>query len=228
MTRKTNARLAGSMYLLYIAFAFPQMVLFKRASSGDTVAARLASIAQHTSLMRWAIVLALITFVVALVLAVSLYALTRDEDNELAVLALCCRVGEGVLAALPVETLGLLWLATDVTKGTAIDAASVNALAALLFKTGGWTTLSASTLFAVGSTIFAYLFLRARSIPLWLAWLGVIGSLILVIGLPLQMAGVFSGPLTNYMWIPIAVFEVVLAFWLLIKGVAPSPTVKSG
>jgi hypothetical protein len=222
MTRKTNARLAGFMFLFYIACAFPQMILFERASSGDSVSARLASIAQHTPLIRWAIVLSLITFVDAFVLAVSLYGLTRDDDNELAVLALCCRIGEGVLGAIPIESLGLLWLATEATKATAMDAASANALAALLFKTGGWTTLSAATLFAVGSTIFAYLFLRARSIPIWLAWLGVIGSLLLVISLPLQMAGFFVGPATNYVWIPIAVFEVVLGFWLLIKGVAPS------
>jgi hypothetical protein len=38
--------------------------------------------------------------------------------------------------------------------------------------------------------------------------------------LPLQLAGVLTGPVTQLMWIPVAVFEVVLAAWLIIKGAA--------
>jgi len=32
-------------------------------------------------------------------LAVTLYALTREQDPDLALIALCCRAGEGVMAA---------------------------------------------------------------------------------------------------------------------------------
>jgi hypothetical protein len=44
-----------------------------------------------------------------------------------------------------------------------------------------------------------------------------------VVGLPLQMAGFIEGAITLLMWIPMAVFEVVFALWLLIKGVAAQP-----
>ena len=222
MTRTTNARLAGFMFLFYIACALPQMILFERASRGDSVAARLASIAQHTPLMRWAIVLSLITFVDAFVLAVSLYGLTRDEDNELAVLALCCRIGEGVLGAIPIETLGLLWLATNADP-SALDVPSAHALAAYLLKVGPWQTISASLFFAVGSTLFAYLLLRGRMIPAPIAWVGVFGSALLVVILPLQLAGYVTGVIAQVVWIPVALFELTLAPWLLIKGVT-APT----
>ncbi len=49
MTRKTNARIAGFTFLFYIAVAFPEMVLFNRATSGEGIQAKLASIAQHTT-----------------------------------------------------------------------------------------------------------------------------------------------------------------------------------
>jgi hypothetical protein len=75
----------------------------------------------------------------------------------------------------------------------------------------------------VGSTLYSYLFLRARSIPGVLAWLGVLASVLLVAGLPLQLAGFLSGPATNFIWIPMAVFEVTFALWLLINGVATTP-----
>ena len=46
-----------------------------------------------------------------------------------------------------------------------------------------------------------------------LAWLGVLGSALLVVGLPLQLAGLGRGSLTELMYLPVAAFEVVLGFW---------------
>ena len=77
-----------------------------------------------------------------------------------------------------------------------------------------------ATFFAVGSTLFSYLFLRGRVIPVALAWLGVLASVLLVVGLPLQIAGVLRGSITQLMYLPMLVFEVPLGLWLLIKGVA--------
>ena len=94
MTRTTNARLAGFAYLFYIAVALPLMVLLNRASGGEGTAAKLASIAQHASDVSIAIVLSLLAGFTALVLAVALYGITRDEDHELAVLALSFRVSD--------------------------------------------------------------------------------------------------------------------------------------
>jgi hypothetical protein len=220
MTRTTNARIAGLTFLLYIALAFPAMVLSARATGSDGIAAPLASIARHTTDMRVTIVLELLSGFCALVLAVTLYGITRDEDRELAMLGFACRVGEGLAGVFPLTTLGLLWLATNAGP-SAPDAPSANALAAYLVKVGTWQTISASLLFAAGSTVFAYLLLRGRMIPAPIAWVGVFGSALLVVILPLQLAGVVTGPIAQVVWIPVALFELTLAPWLLIKGVAP-------
>src|SRR5438105_2181891 len=113
MTRRTNAKIAGFTFLAYIAVAFPAMVLFDKSTRGESIAARLANIAQHTTEMRITV------------------------------------------------ALGLLWL-------------------------------------------------------------GVLGSALIALILPMQLTGSIAGPVTNLMWIPVALFEVTLALWLLIKGVAPS------
>ena len=222
MTFKTNARLAGFTLLLYIATGVTSMVLFGKATRGAKgIAATLASIAQHASLVRVNILLTLLQAAYALVLAVTLYALTRDQDRDLAVMALCCRAGEGLIAVVsPIRSLALLSIAT----AAAPDAAA-HALGALLLKMGGWTGLIAATCFAAGSTLYSYLFLRARSIPESLAWLGVVASVLLVIAIPLQLAGFLRGPVTSFIWIPMLVFEVALALWLIIRGVVvPPPT----
>ncbi len=225
MTRRTNARIAGFTFLFYIAVAFPSMVLFNKATSGVGISAKLASIAQHVTEMRVTVLLTVLSSFSALVLAVTLYAITRDEDREVALLGFACRVGEGLLGAIPMTTLGLLWLAT--TAGpNAPDAVAAGALANFLLNVSEWQTTSSAILFTVGSTAFSYLLLRGRMIPVPLAWVGLVGSALLVVGLPLQLAEFLRGPITQLMWIPVAVFELTLGPWLLIKGVRP-PAARS-
>jgi hypothetical protein len=220
MTRTTNARVAGFTFLFYIALGIASMVLFGRATNADGIAAKLAGIARHASDARVAVVLTLFTSFSALVLGVSLYAITRDEEHDLAMLALTCRVGEGVIGGLSIQrSLGLLWLATA-AGANAPDTAVAHALGAFLLTGQAWSPIISATFFAVGSALFSWLLLRGRMIPVALAWLGVLASVLLVVGLPLQLAGVLRGSVAQLMWIPMAAFEIPLALWLLIKGVA--------
>ncbi|HEY4595158.1 MAG TPA: DUF4386 family protein [Thermoanaerobaculia bacterium] len=167
MTRRTNARIAGFTFLFYIVAGLSSMALAGRPHATD--------------------VLSLLTSFSALVLGVTLYALTREQDADLALLALTCRVIE----AIPGH--------------------------------------EGAVFFTVGSTLFAWLLLRGRMIPAALGWLGVLASLLLVVILPLQRAGLFGGPtswtssVTWLIWLPALVFEIALALWLLLKGVATPP-----
>jgi cytochrome bd-type quinol oxidase subunit 2 len=80
----------------------------------------------------------------------------------------------------------------------------------------------------------------ARSIPVPLAWLGVVSSILIVVGTPLEFRGFIKE--RWFLWMPILPFELALAFWLLIKAApnqamhrtanptlapAPSPTSPS-
>jgi Domain of unknown function (DUF4386) len=227
MTRTTNARVAGFTFLFYIAVAFTGMVLSNRAAGAEGTAAKLAGIAQHASDMRVAIVLELLGCFSALVLAVTLYSITRDQDPDLAMLAMTCRVAEGVIGAVSLPRMvGKLWLATA-AGADAPDPAAANALGAVLLKLPSWNTILGATFFAVGSTLFSYLLLRGRMVPSALAWLGVLSSILVMVVLPLQLVGILHGPITDLMWFPMLAFEVTFALWLLIKGVAMPPRRQS-
>lgn len=221
MTRRTNARIAGFTFLFYIAVAFPGMVLLERATVGAGIAARLASLAQHATDVHIAVVLSLAGCCAALVLAVTLHAITREQDPDVALLALTCRVAEGVTGAVSIPaTLGLLWLVS--AAGTdAPDPAATQVLGAFLLHD---SPLVAATFFAVGSTLFSWLLLRGRIVPVVLARLGVVASILLVVGLPLQLGGVLGGAATQLLWVPMAAFEVPLGLWLIIKGAAAPGT----
>jgi Domain of unknown function (DUF4386) len=219
MTRRTNARIAGLAFLLYIAAELTGMVLLRGIGSSD-VSTRLANTAQHATAVRTVMVLAWLSILCALALGITLYAITRDEDRELATLGLVCRSIEGALGSLAMfASAALLWLATTAVSSGTIDATSAHAIAAFAVKFRTWLFSVGATFFAIGSTAFAYLLLRGRMIPVPLAWLGVVSSALLVVVLPLQFAGFANGGVTTFIWIPIAAFELTLGPWLLVKGV---------
>lgn len=72
--------------------------------------------------------------------------------------------------------------------------------------------------FSIGSLIFFILFLRARFIPLWLAWSGVIGSAFAAV-LAVTSLLVASPPAwLSQLWIPPVVAEIAGGLLLLLRG----------
>jgi uncharacterized protein DUF4386 len=217
MTTTTNARLAGFAFLLYIVTGIAAMALSGHALRGDDVSSCLASIASHAPSLRAATLLNLAGGFCALVLGVTLYAITKEEDHDLALLGLVFRIAEGVLGAASIQrSLGLLWLATSAEAG-ALHTGGREALGAYLLH--GPSAAIGAVFFAVGSALFSWLLWRGRMIPAVLAWTGVIASALLVVTLPLQLVGLLRGMVVQVAWLPMAAFEVPLAFWLLFKGV---------
>jgi hypothetical protein len=212
MTRRNNARVAGAAFLLYIAVGITVLVLDSATDAPD-ITARLARFAENAGRVRLAVVLSLFTSAMAITLAVTLDALTRDEDAELSGIARGFRLGEGILGAGgQLTVLGVLWLASR-------PAGGVETEAGLLLQMSAWNGLVCAVLFALGSTLFCWLFVRGRLTPMPLAWLGLGASLLLVVALPLQIAGVVGGLAASLVWLPMAAFEIPLGFWLIFRGV---------
>ncbi len=216
MTRTANSRIAGVAFIAYIAFGITSMII--DPAGGEDVAARLAQMAAHEGTLRLQLVLGLLMAFCAIVLAVTLYSLTRAVDRDIALFGMSCRLAEGVVggaAILPAA--GMLWLATSGAAGA--DAAAPHTLAGFIRAADRATPIVAATFFAAGSTAFTWLLARGRLVPAALAWLGVAASLLLVTLLPLALGGVAGGTLTTVMWLPMLVFELRLALWLLVRGV---------
>jgi hypothetical protein len=215
MTRSTNARIAGVTFLVYIAAGLTSMVVHARATSGHGIPARLATLATHSGDVGVVVLLGLVQCFAALILGVTLHAITREVDPDLAMMGLVCRVGEGLVGSLSIpDTLAALHLATSFEPNAAGTSAT-HVLGAYLLQ--GDMAFTA-TFFAVGSILFSVLLLRGRVIPIPLAWLGVAASVLLVVVLPLQLAGFVRGPITQLIWLPMLAFEVPLGGWLLVKG----------
>ncbi len=81
--------------------------------------------------------------------------------------------------------LGLVWLAKAGVGPGAPDMSTTNALRTFLLMPVPSVPVG-TVFFAVGSTIFSYLLLRGRMVPVSIAWLGVFASGLLAVVLPLQ------------------------------------------
>jgi Domain of unknown function (DUF4386) len=137
------------------------------------------------------------------ILAAMLYAVTKHQDQNLAILALSFRAAEAALYAI-----GITSVLTS------------HAIGDLVSNAWSLTTNIGAIFFAVGSALYSYLFFKARSIPVPLSLAGLVASLTLIVGVPLQTAAGHStvDGASAAIWVPMFIFEISMGLWLLIKG----------
>lgn len=226
MTQRAEARLAGFAYLSYIVFTMSSTMTYGRAIAGDGVAQQLSSLSHMIFQARITVLLDLLQVVSALVLAVTLYRLTKVVDPTLALLAMLFRVGEGLLGSLSIlDKVQLMHLATVVT-GNTTDAAGARLLGNYILNRPD--ELFSEFCFVIGGFIFAWLFLRGRLIPSLLAWIGVVSIGVQIVCVSLNIAGFMSVSVVNLIWLLIMTYEIPLGLWLIVKGVKTSKYDNNG
>lgn len=159
--------------------------------------------------------------------AVLLVPVLRAHSEQLALGYLVARALEVVVIAVGVIAALLLiplsWATTETADG---GAAGADVVAESLRAAGDWTGyLGAQMIFSISALILNWAFLRSGLLPRWLALWG-------VAGVPLMFA---SGLLTmieplnshaaalNLLVVPLAVQEMVMAIWMIVRGFADVP-----
>jgi hypothetical protein len=222
------ARVAGFMFLFLIATVLASSVLIGGVE-GDPIAETLRNISDDSFRVRLGVLFLIVGGISTLILAAALYATTRHQDRNLAILALSCRAVEaGLYAVGIISVLTLLSLGEQAAIASTAGPTSAYSLGRVVADVNGWGTNIGAAFFATGSLLYSYLFLKARSIPVALAALGVSASLILVVGVPLQTAGgqATTEGASAVIWIPMIIFEISTGLWLLVRG-ANAPKVET-
>ena len=135
------------------------------------------------------------------------------------VLALGSVVFRGALEAatdiaIVVGWLLLLTLSREYVDTGAPDASYFQTLGTLLLGAVDWMEQILAIVFSLGALMIYSLFYQSRLIPQWLSLWGLVGA-ILYLAVPLL--GMFGSEL-GILMIPLAVQEMVLALWLIVKG----------
>jgi hypothetical protein len=141
------------------------------------------------------------------------------------------RVSESVLEILGgVATIALLALSQEFVKAGAPDAASFQAIGAIIKAGDEWMSNGVTPIsWCIGAFMYYSLFYQYRLVPRWLSGWGLVGITLTTIASVLVMLHVVPGFGTVQIVsnLPIALQEMVFAVWLIAKGVNLSAVPKA-
>ncbi len=159
-----------------------------------------------------------------ILIPVFLYPLLKKYNHALALGYAGFRFLEaGFLAIVMGGTLALINISQNFIDMGKIDASYHSILVNAIQSINGWTfMISVSFLFTVGGLIFYYMLYQTRLIPRFLSGWGFLAEVFLLIGTVLVIFEVFSGAspvlLELIFALPIAIQEMIMALWLIIRG----------
>ena len=154
-------------------------------------------------------------------IAIWLYPVIRKHNEALALGSVGFRLIEGVFHLVGViGLLSLVTLSQEYVKAGAPDASYFQSLGTLLLAARDWAGVLGSFAFILGALMYYYIFYQSKLIPRWLSVWGLIGVPLWIAAELLIMFGLIESFSTNAILldIPIAVNEMVLAVWLIVKG----------
>jgi len=155
-------------------------------------------------------------------IAIMIYPILKKHNEALALGYAGARIIESILFIVGViGLLSLVTLSQEFVKAGAPDASYFQSSGTLLLAVRDWGGhMLGSIVLGLGALMFYYLLFQSKLIPRWLSVWGLIGApLALAEGL-LSMFG-FVAPFSTtavLLNLPIAVNEMVLAVWLIVKG----------
>jgi hypothetical protein len=228
MTDRTAARLIGVLFIVASVAAIAGGMLILPVEEAETLAEVAAGDAGIVSgvLLEAVMVLAVVG------IAALFFTVFRRREPGLAMVYVGARIIEGVLLlAAAVSALVVLALARG--NGDPTDVGLLLAVREQTYLLGSLVALG------LGALVLYGLLLRTRMVPRWLPVWGLIGA-VLILGRGLvEVYGVdLSAAVQGVLAAPIAINEMVLAVWLIVKGLdtpapvaherAPAPDVPLG
>ena len=147
---------------------------------------------------------------------VLLYPIFRKYNHALALAAVVFR---GALEAVVYMAQAALWLilltlSQEFRLAGSSETALFQQLGAIFMQTDAWLAHILSIVFSLGALMIYWIFYRTKLIPRWLSTWGLIGGLLYFVA---PMVGLF-GMDWGFLMLLLAVQEMVLALWLIIKG----------
>ena len=224
-SQRAAAKVAGWSYLL----SFAIVVFANFALLGPLVVPRNAvdtarNILAHETQFRIALTLFLTYSVGAIVLAGALYIILKPINQGLALLGTLFRLVFAISWLLSaIHSLGALRWLGSVPYLQTFEPDRLQVLARVTMAATFDDYYVGLPFFGLAATVCAWLWLKSRYIPRGLSIYGVIASAWCVLCAIVYLILPNFNKIVNDWWFdfPMAIFELVLSFWLLFKGLSP-------
>jgi len=149
---------------------------------------------------------------------IAMFPILKKHNEGLALGYVGTRIFEGLTIFLnTIILLSILSLSQEFVNTVTPDASYFQTSGALLLAVRERISILVDFSFPLGAVIFSYLLYKTKLTPRWLAVLGLIGGALWLTTAPLRMFGFNPEPM-DFLALPIAAQEMVLAVWLIIKG----------
>ena len=221
-SERKSAIWVGVLWIMATVFPASSILPWSALDDGDGI---LANAATHKSqLITWAL-LNLVGAVAAAGVAFMFYPiLNRVADTSvekgLALWYVGTRITEGGTYLVAVlATWAFLPLSREFAAAGAPDASHFQTSGIVLQSTSDLALALAQSVFAIGAVMLYYLLFQSRLVPRWLSLWGLVAApLFLIASLSLLWTGDPNSTLANILFVPLALQEMVLAVWLIVKG----------
>lgn len=219
-SQRKAAKVVGAMYLFGFVAVFDELYVRGRLIIGNNAAETTRNIMAHERLFRLGIATDLIEIASMVVLLTALYVILRAVNQNLALLGAFWRLMEAAICVvMTLSSFDVLRVLSGADYLRVFEPDRLQALARIYIGTHGAGYNVAEMFLGLGSTVFGYLWFKSRYIPRVLAVWGVFSSLLVA---TCTFASVifptFQDISFPVCYLPIAIFELTMGFWLLIKG----------
>jgi hypothetical protein len=218
-TSRTTAILVGVLYIIGTVTGVLSVVFTQSVLDAPDYLARIS--ANGSQIVTGALLVLTMGLALALVPVVIFPVLKKHHE----VLALGYVVFRGGLEtvtyiAAVISFLLLVPLSQAAAQSGVSGASNFQALGALLLKAREISTTTTEIVFPLGALMFYFVLYQSRLIPRWISGWGLIAVFPYLASGLLHMFGVI-GPMSaiqNVLVLPMAVQEMVMAVWLIVKG----------
>ena len=221
----TAARVAGWSGLLTFAIVvFGNYVLLNPLIVPSNVAATAQNVVAHQTQLRITAVCFLTYSLGVVVLLTALYVILKPVNHGLALVGALFRLVFALLWLLsPLNLLAMLRLVSNANYLQAFEPDRLQALARLHLGATFDDYYIGLPFFGLAATVCAYLWLKSNYIPKGLAISGLIASAWCVLcAFVFLIFPQFNKVVNDYLFdSPMALFELIVSFWLLFRGLKP-------
>jgi hypothetical protein len=230
-SQRTAAKIAGVAGLFAFAIVvFGNFVLLNPLVVPRNAADTARNILAHETQFRAALTCFIAYDIGAIVLASSLYVVLAPINRGLALAGALFRAVFAIVWLIaPLNSLAALRLLGDAPYLKIFEPERLQTLARVQLAGSFDDYYVGLPFFGLAATICAWLWLKSKYIPRGLSIYGVIGSAWCVFCAVVYLIFPHFNKIVNDWWFdsPMALFELILSFWLLFKGLSPKMEIKA-
>ncbi len=216
---RSTTRFLGVAFLLQaMASLVSGLFLLQPLTASGNISSIMHAFADNAMQVQANIVGEMITAIGIVMLGTLLYLTLKRVDVRIALVAMGLYLMEATVLVVSRISVFLLLLVSQ-EAGTAADPVYLQTLGKLFYEAQEFGYSLHMVPFALGATLFYFLFFKSRLIPRWLSIWGLIAAPMALVGSVLLL---FSITVPIIVFLPNLPFELTIGVWLLVKGTTDS------